>query len=123
MDHVAPSHAPPPPPSSDDDSAHAADAHAVASFQHLLSEEGQRLLAAVRDHDPTEELALATRLRRDHRPDLVSAALAQDRLRRRAAAKFGPDTPADLATLLIGGRDVGEALVDDARVPVVSATG
>ena len=50
-------------------------------------------------------------------------ALAVDALFRRAAAKFGPDAPADLATLLIGGRDVGEALVDDARVPVVSATG
>ncbi len=50
-------------------------------------------------------------------------ALAVDALFRRAAARFGDDAPADLATLLIGGRDVGEALVDDPRVPVVSATG
>ncbi|RYB03112.1 L-piperidine-6-carboxylate dehydrogenase [Lichenibacterium ramalinae] len=50
-------------------------------------------------------------------------ALAVDALFRRAAATFGADAPEGLATLLIGGRDVGEALVDDPRVPVVSATG
>ncbi len=50
-------------------------------------------------------------------------ALAVDALFRRAAARFGPEAPEDLATLLVGGRDVGEALVDDPRVPVVSATG
>ena len=50
-------------------------------------------------------------------------ALAVDALFRRAAATFGPDAPADLSTLLVGGRAAGEALVDDPRVPVVSATG
>ncbi|WP_237478561.1 L-piperidine-6-carboxylate dehydrogenase [Lichenibacterium dinghuense] len=50
-------------------------------------------------------------------------ALAVDALFRRAAARFGAEAPEGLATLLIGGRDVGEALVDDPRVPVVSATG
>ena len=50
-------------------------------------------------------------------------ALAVDALLRRATAKFGPDAPPDLAVLLIGGRDVGEALSEDKRVPVVSATG
>ena len=50
-------------------------------------------------------------------------ALAVDALCGRAAARFGSDAPADLVTLLIGGRDVGGALVDDPRVPVVSATG
>ncbi len=50
-------------------------------------------------------------------------ALAVDALFRRAAARFGAEAPDGLATLLIGGRDVGEALVDDPRVPVVSATG
>ncbi len=50
-------------------------------------------------------------------------ALAAHALFLRAAAKFGADAPADLAVLLIGGRDVGEILVDDARVPVLSATG
>lgn len=57
----------------------------------LLTGEGQRLLAALRDHDPADELALATRLRRDHPAELVSAALAQARLRQRARAKFGED--------------------------------
>ncbi len=51
------------------------------------------------------------------------SALATQALFLRAAAKFGADAPADLSTLLIGGADVGEALVDDRRVPVVSATG
>lgn len=50
-------------------------------------------------------------------------ALAVDALMRRAAARFGGDAPDGLATVLIGGREVGEALVDDPRVPVVSATG
>lgn len=60
-------------------------------FQALLSDEGQALLARLRDHDPGEELALATRLRRDHPAGLVSAALGQARLRQRARAKFGGD--------------------------------
>ena len=50
-------------------------------------------------------------------------ALAVDALFHRAAARFGGDAPDGLATLLIGGRDLGEALVDDPRVAVVSATG
>jgi SAM-dependent methyltransferase len=57
----------------------------------LLSAEGQALLAELRDHDPATELALATRLRRDHPAELVSAALAQARLRQRAVAKFGTE--------------------------------
>ncbi|MER7997971.1 class I SAM-dependent methyltransferase [Streptomyces sp. NPDC095613] len=55
----------------------------------LLSSEGQTLLAELRDYDPARELAVATRLRRDHPAELVSAALAQARLRQRGAAKFG----------------------------------
>jgi aldehyde dehydrogenase (NAD+) len=50
-------------------------------------------------------------------------ALAVEALYHRAAAKFGPDAPDGLLTLLVCGRTVGEALVDDERVPVVSATG
>ena len=34
-----------------------------------------------------------------------------------------PDLPGGLSTLLIGDRSVGEAIVDSARVPLVSATG
>ncbi|RAG86896.1 SAM-dependent methyltransferase [Streptacidiphilus pinicola] len=57
----------------------------------LLSPEGQELLAELRDHSPGDELALATRLRRTHDAAVVTAALAQARLRTRAAAKFGAD--------------------------------
>ncbi|MFJ1644529.1 SAM-dependent methyltransferase [Streptomyces sp. NPDC088258] len=62
---------------------------APALLAPLLSAEGQALLAELRDHDPAGELAVATRLRRDHPAELVSAALAQARLRQRAVAKFG----------------------------------
>ncbi|HEY5713063.1 MAG TPA: aldehyde dehydrogenase family protein [Allosphingosinicella sp.] len=40
----------------------------------------------------------------------------------RAAARFG-DAPAGLVEVIQGGREAGEALADDARVPLVSATG
>jgi aldehyde dehydrogenase (NAD+) len=50
-------------------------------------------------------------------------ALAVQALFDRAASRFGPDAPAGLSTLLIGGREVGEALVDHPKVPLVSATG
>ncbi|MFJ5798972.1 THUMP-like domain-containing protein [Streptomyces decoyicus] len=61
------------------------------TFSALLAPEGQSLLAELRDHDPADELAAATRLRRDHPAPLVSAALGQARLRQRAVAKFGAD--------------------------------
>ncbi|MFE6686668.1 methyltransferase domain-containing protein [Streptomyces sp. NPDC057743] len=61
------------------------------TFSALLAPEGQQLLAALRDYDPADELTTATRLRRDHPAELVSAALGQARLRQRAAAKFGAD--------------------------------
>ena len=41
---------------------------------------------------------------------------------RRALDRFG-DAPAGLAQLVQGGRDVGEAMVDDPRIALVSATG
>ncbi|MEV0260819.1 methyltransferase domain-containing protein [Streptomyces sp. NPDC050617] len=62
-----------------------------AGFAALLTEEGQRLLAELRDHEPAQELATATRLRRDHPAELVSAALGMARLRQRAVAKFGAE--------------------------------
>jgi aldehyde dehydrogenase (NAD+) len=49
-------------------------------------------------------------------------ALAVQSLFDRAAAKLG-GVPEGLSTVLIGGRDVGEVLVDHPRVPLVSATG
>ncbi|MER5941405.1 methyltransferase domain-containing protein [Streptomyces sp. NPDC001928] len=61
----------------------------LASFDSLLTPEGRALLDTVRDTDPADELAVATRLRREHPAELVSAALGQARLRQRAVAKFG----------------------------------
>ncbi|GGR38610.1 class I SAM-dependent methyltransferase [Streptomyces roseolus] len=63
----------------------------LAAFTALLAPEGQALLAALRDYDPAQELAVASRLRRDHPAELVSAALGQARLRQRAVAKFGAE--------------------------------
>ncbi|MEU6335425.1 THUMP-like domain-containing protein [Streptomyces cellulosae] len=60
----------------------------------LLTPEGRALLDEVRDTDPAQELAVATRLRRDHPAELVSAALGQARLRQRAVAKFGAEDAA-----------------------------
>ena len=49
-------------------------------------------------------------------------ALAVQTLFERAVTRFG-DAPAGLTTVVIGGREVGEALVDHPKVPLVSATG
>jgi aldehyde dehydrogenase (NAD+) len=49
-------------------------------------------------------------------------ALATQAVVARAMGRFG-DAPVGLSEILIGGRDAGEALVDDPRVAVVSATG
>jgi aldehyde dehydrogenase (NAD+) len=49
-------------------------------------------------------------------------ARACEQLWRRAVRRFG-GAPKHLLELVIGGRDVGEALVDDSRVALVSATG
>ena len=49
-------------------------------------------------------------------------ALATQALFRRADARFA-ETPENLSTVLIGGRELGEALVDHPLVPLVSATG
>ncbi|BFO14579.1 hypothetical protein SHKM778_09670 [Streptomyces sp. KM77-8] len=61
----------------------------VNDLASLLTPEGRALLDEVRDTDPARELAVATRLRREHPAALVSAALGQARLRQRAVAKFG----------------------------------
>lgn len=49
-------------------------------------------------------------------------ALAVQSLFERAVAKFG-EAPAHLSSVLVGGRELGEALVDHSLVPLVSATG
>jgi aldehyde dehydrogenase (NAD+) len=50
-------------------------------------------------------------------------AIAVQALFDRAAARFGAEAPAGLSTLLIGGREIGEALVDHPKAVLVSATG
>lgn len=57
----------------------------------LLTPTGWALLATLPPYRQDEALALGERLRaQGHSPDLVAAALTQQRLRARAAAKFGP---------------------------------
>ncbi|MBB1254147.1 methyltransferase domain-containing protein [Streptomyces sp. OF3] len=85
-----PNPAPAPAPAPSSQGRAAADPE-VDAFLALLTPTGQRLLTELRDYDPADELAVATRLRRDHPAGLVSAALGQARLRQRAAAKFGQD--------------------------------
>jgi SAM-dependent methyltransferase len=61
----------------------------VNDLASLLTPEGRALLDEVRGTAPADELAVATRLRRAHPAELVSAAIGQARLRQRATAKFG----------------------------------
>ncbi len=50
-------------------------------------------------------------------------ALACQALFERAVEKFGDDAPAGLSSVIVGMKDVGEQMVDDARIALVSATG
>ncbi len=50
-------------------------------------------------------------------------AMACQKLFEEACKRFGKDAPKNLSQVIIGERDVGEVLVDDARVPLISATG
>jgi aldehyde dehydrogenase (NAD+) len=52
---------------------------------------------------------------------LAVQALFEKALKRYVAE--GGEAPANLSTLIIGGRDVGEVLVDHPKIPLVSATG
>ncbi|MEU9132101.1 class I SAM-dependent methyltransferase [Kitasatospora sp. NPDC048540] len=63
----------------------------IESFRALLTDRGRALLAELREFTAGEELALATRLRREYPAELVRAAFEQARLRQRARAKFGAD--------------------------------
>jgi aldehyde dehydrogenase (NAD+) len=51
------------------------------------------------------------------------SAVATQKLMARAVEAFGADAPPGLLGLVLGGADVGQALVDDRRVALVSATG
>ncbi|HYD96820.1 MAG TPA: aldehyde dehydrogenase family protein [Noviherbaspirillum sp.] len=50
-------------------------------------------------------------------------AIAVQALFEQACARFGSDAPPGLSQLIIGGHERGQALVSDARVPLISATG
>ena len=50
-------------------------------------------------------------------------ALAVQAITLKTMKRFGPEAPAGLSEILIGGRELGDILVQDHRVPVVSATG
>jgi len=50
-------------------------------------------------------------------------ALAVQKICERAMARFGPDAPEGLTQVLVGGRELGEALANSRQVPIVSATG
>ncbi|UYM03853.1 class I SAM-dependent methyltransferase [Solicola gregarius] len=64
----------------------------VDVFERLLTPAGRTLLdEAAAAPDTESDLALGSRLRRTQDADLVAAAIQQVRLRRKAAAKFGPD--------------------------------
>jgi len=97
----------------------------------LLTEEGQRLLQrAERAYDEGgDALAVGTRLRREHDPDLAAAALSQAELRRRAAAKLGPDaarmylTPEALEQATTAGVAAHRAARLAARGPAGSTAG
>ncbi len=66
----------------------------LETFEQLLAPDGQRLLAEVAARAGVEsDLGLGTRLRRTHEPALVAAAVTQNHLRGKAAAKFGADAP------------------------------
>lgn len=49
--------------------------------------------------------------------------LAIEAIFQRTCERFGDDAPAGLMGLLIGDSEIGKILVDDARVPIISATG
>lgn len=64
----------------------------LATFERLLTDEGRALVAEVHARAGVEsDLALGTRLRREHDPALVAAAVTQNHLRGKAVTKFGPD--------------------------------
>ena len=63
----------------------------VTQLAPLLTREGWALLSALPDYDEAQALPLAEKLRSEgHPPELVATALTQQRLRSRAARKFGP---------------------------------
>ncbi len=71
----------------------------VRTVRELASPDGRALLRSLPDYDESAVLALQKSLRaQGHPPDLVAAALTQQRLRTRARAKFGEFAPDMLYT-------------------------
>lgn len=62
----------------------------VETLAALRTPDGQALLAKAVEAHGQDVLAVSRRLRRDHAPDLVAAALTQADLRHRAREKFDP---------------------------------
>jgi aldehyde dehydrogenase (NAD+) len=86
---------------------------AITPFNHPLNQVAHKVAPSIATNNkmvlkPSEKTPLT--------------ALATHALLGRALARFG-DAPAGLAHLLLGGAPAGAALVDDARVALVSATG
>lgn len=74
----------------------------LADVALLTSADGRRLLAELLPYDDRTALATGERLRRaGHPPALVTAALTQNRLRTRAAQRWGPAGAALLPHLLL----------------------
>ena len=72
---------------------------AALALMPLLTPEGWALLGSLPPYDEAEALSLTESLREEgHSPELVAAALSQQRLRGRAEAKFGPFATAMLFT-------------------------
>ncbi|MCX5423063.1 class I SAM-dependent methyltransferase [Streptomyces sp. NBC_00078] len=89
----------------------------------LLTPEGRALLDEVRGTAPADELAVATRLRREHPAELVSAAIGQARLRQRAAAKFAAGDAARMFFTPNGVEQSTRASVATYRAECFRATG
>ena len=63
----------------------------ATTFAPLLTPEGWQLLANLPDYQPDQALKVAVALRKQgYSPELIAAALTQQRLRDKAQAKFGP---------------------------------
>ena len=58
--------------------------------QTLLTEPALNLLNEIDQSELDDELALSSRLRKTHPPELVSACISQAKLRQKAEKKFGP---------------------------------
>ncbi|MET9695710.1 class I SAM-dependent methyltransferase [Streptomyces sp. NPDC006529] len=89
----------------------------------LLAPEGQALLDSLHDYDPAREIAVATRLRREHPAELVSAALGQARLRQRAVVKFGAEDAYRMYFTPGGGEMATRASVAAYRAERIAALG